>query len=173
MTELDKFWANEIARALEQAKAAGRADVADYLSLRASNDFLRSTAVKWLMRCFVETGEEFRLKGKPISLETDTKHSFPVGHSTMAGSRFSFHYGVRSLTVEAGWTRTPEHGFISGGGLACAKVTHFGIPKANRDLLLIKVNDAPQWVVQENENIRSPLFEDFFDENFSFLFSDR
>lgn len=172
VTELDQFWANELAQALEKAKAAGRNDIADYLTLRASNDFLRSSAVKWLMRSFTDLAEEFRLTGKTISLETDTKHSFRVGHSTMAGSRLSFRYGVRALTIEAGWTRTPEHGFMRGNSLAHAKISHFGITKANKELVLVKTNDSPLWLVQEDEQIRTPLFEDFFHENFSFLLSD-
>ncbi len=171
MTELDQFWANEIASALEKARAAGRGDVAGYLHLRASNDFLRSIAVKWLMKSFVDIGDEFLLRGRNISLETTTSHRFAVGHSTMVGSRLSFRHGVRALTIEAGWTRTPEDGFIRGGGLACARITHFGFARATRELLLVKINEKPVWVLQENENIRSPLFEDFFHENFS-LFLD-
>jgi hypothetical protein len=173
VTELDQFWTNEIALALEKAKATGRRDIADYLTLRASNDFLRSSAIKWLMKAFVDVAEEFQLKGKRLSMETDTKHHFPVGHSTMAGTRLSFKFGVRVLTIEAGWTRTPEHGFMRGGTLAHAKVSHFGLIKANKDLVLVKMKDSPLWLVQEDEHIRNPLFEDFFHENFSFLFDER
>jgi len=169
VTELDQFWTDEITQALEKARAAGRHDIADYLSLRASNDFLRSAAVKWLMKSFIDLGDEFRRRGREISLKTDTKHTFSVGHSTMAGSKLSFNCGVRSLTIEAGWTRTPEHGFIRGGGLACARISHFGFAKANKELLLVKVKEHPLWVVQEDENVRTPLFEDFFHENFSFF----
>jgi hypothetical protein len=173
VTELDQFWADEISQALEKAKAAGRQDIADYLSLRASNDFLRSAAIKWLMRSFIDTGEEFRLKGRQISLQTDTKHSFAVGHSTMVGSKLSFALGVRSLSIEAGWTRTPEHGFMRGGGLACARISHFGFTRANKELLLLKVDDHPLWVVQEDENVRTPLFEDFFHDNFLIFLDDK
>ena len=169
MTELDQFWAKEIERALERAKEAGRQDIADYLNLRASNDFLRTAAVKWLMRSFIDIGDEFRLKGCDILLETDTSHSFAVGHSTMVGSRLSFRCGLRGLTVEAGWTRTPEHGFMRGGGLASARVSHYGFARKTRELLLIKIEERPVWVIQEDENLRTPLFEDFFLENFSFF----
>jgi len=169
VTELDQFWANEIAQALERAKAAGRQDIADYLNLRASNDFLRSAAVKWLMRAFVDTGDEFRLKGRDISLETNASHSFSVGHNTMVGSRLSFRCGLRGLTIEAGWTRIPEHGFMRGGGLAFARVSHYGFVKKTKELLLLKIEERPVWVIQEDEQLRTPLFEDFFHENFSFF----
>ena len=169
MTELDQFWANEIAQALEKAKAAGRQDIADYLALRASNDFLRSAAVKWLIKSFIDVGDEFRLKGCDISLETNTTHSFAVGHSTMVGSKLSFRCGLRGLTIEAGWTRTPEHGFMRGGGLAFARVSHYGFARKTKELLLIKIDERPVWVLQEDEHIRTQLFEDFFHQNFSFF----
>jgi hypothetical protein len=169
VTELDKFWAEEIAQALEKAKAAGRQDIADYLNLRASNDFLRSAAVKWLMREFAHLGEEFRLKGRQITLETNTSHSFVIGHSTMVGSRLAFRCGLRGLTIEAGWTRTPEHGFMRGGGLAFARLSHYGFARKTRELLLIKIDERPVWVIQEDEQLRTPLFEDFFHEHFSFF----
>jgi hypothetical protein len=168
VTELDKFWADEIAAALETAKAAGRQDIADYLTLRASNDLLRSTAVKWLMKGFIDTGDQLRLSGKQMSLQTDTQHSFTVGHSTMAGPKLTFSSGLRSLTIEAGWTRTPEHGFMRGGALAYARVLHFGFAKATKNLVLIKVGDRPVWAIEE-EDLRTPLFEEFFHENFAFF----
>jgi hypothetical protein len=169
VTELDQFWAEEIAQSLERAKAAGRPDIADYLTLRASNDFLRSAAVKWLLRSFVDIGEDFRLQGRNISIETNTSHSFTVGHSTMVGSQLSFRLGLRGLTIEAGWTRTPEHGFMRGGGLAFARVHHYGYAKKTRELVLIRIDERPVWVVQEDERLRTPLFEDFFHENFTFF----
>lgn len=169
MTELDQFWADEIAGALEKAKAAGRNDIADYLTLRASNDFLRSSAVKWLVRCFVDVADDYLRSGKTITLETDTKHSFSVGNSTMAGSRIAFSHGLRRLTVEAGWTRTPEHGFMRGNSLARARISHFGLAKANNELLLIRSGESPLWVVQEDEMIRKPLFDDFFLVHFKYF----
>lgn len=171
MTELDQFWASEIADALEKAKATGRHDIADYLTLRASNDLLRSASTKWLLRCFIELADELQQQGRRITLETDTKHSFAIGHSTMAGSRISFGFGLRKLTIETGWTRKPEHGFMRGNTLAHARVNHFGFAKANKHLVLIRAGESPQWVVQEDEDLRSPLFDDFFQQHFD-LFLD-
>jgi hypothetical protein len=173
VTELDQFWAAELAAALEKAKSAGRGDIADYLTLRASNDFLRSVSVKWLMSAFIDTADEFRVKGRPITLETNTKHEFKAGVNTMVGSKLKFSLGLRALSVEAGWTRLPEHGFIRGNGLAQARVSHFGLHKANKDLLLVKIGERPVWVVQEEEFVRTPLFEDFFHQHFSLLLDEK
>jgi hypothetical protein len=169
VTELDKFWADEIAGALERAKAAGRTDIADYLTLRASNDLLRAVAVKWLLGCFVGVGDEFRAEGRNITIETETQHSFAIGHSMMIGSKLSFRHGLRGLTIEAGWTRTPEHGFMRGGVLAFARVSHYGYARKTRELLLVRIDERPVWVIQEDERLRTPLFEDFFYEHFSFF----
>ncbi|HEX6126432.1 MAG TPA: hypothetical protein VFZ23_13740 [Pyrinomonadaceae bacterium] len=63
----------------------------------------------------------------------------------MAGSLIRIGYGVRRMTVEAGWTRMPSHGFMRSGALAAARITHFGMPKAGDELMLIRAGEAPVW----------------------------
>ena len=41
MSELDEAWALGIAEAEARARATGRADIAEYLALRSSNDLMR------------------------------------------------------------------------------------------------------------------------------------
>jgi hypothetical protein len=38
MNELDQFWSEKLSTAIGQARETGRADLADYLELKAAND---------------------------------------------------------------------------------------------------------------------------------------
>jgi hypothetical protein len=64
----------------------------------------------------------------------------------MVGERIVFRNGVRALTIEVGYPRTPQDGFITGNGLARANVRHFGDARAGIELLLVRAgtNDL-QW----------------------------
>ncbi|NJM54320.1 MAG: hypothetical protein HC846_13625 [Blastocatellia bacterium] len=136
MNELDEVWLQIMTQAQAQARADGRSDVADYLALKANNDSLRSTSCQWLLDSFLELSEEVNRKGIRLEIETENPHRFAVGHSTMVGSLLRFRYGVRCLTIETGWTRTPADGFMRGGSLAYAKISHFGMSKSNAELFI-------------------------------------
>ena len=58
MNELDEAWSEMLAGAIENARASGRGDVADFLALKRSNNALRQTAVDWLFNSFVEIASE-------------------------------------------------------------------------------------------------------------------
>ena len=135
--------------------------MADYLSLRAANDLARTTGIDWLLESFVALAGEANRAGAGIGLTRGASHRFRVGQSTMVGAVLTLRAGVRTLTVEAGWPRVPGDGIVRGGGLACARVGHFGNPKANEDLLLVQSNnDAPQWFILEPTGARARLLED-------------
>lgn len=156
MNELDEVWLQMMAQAQAQAKAAGRSDVADYLALKANNDSLRSTSCQWLFNSFLELSEEVNRQGVRLEIETENPHRFAVGHSTMVGSLLRFRYGVRCLTIETGWTRTPADGFMRGGSLAHAKISHFGMSKSNAELLLLRnKEDTPYWAAIDKEGTKS------------------
>lgn len=147
MNELDEVWLQIMTQAQAQARADGRSDVADYLALKANNDSLRSTSCQWLLDSFLELSEEVNRNGIRLEIESENPHRFAVGHSTIVGSLLRFRYGVRCLTIETGWTRTPTDGFMRGGSLAYAKISHFGMSKSNAELLLLRnKEDAPYWV---------------------------
>ncbi len=55
------------------------------------------------------------------------------------------------MTLEAGWTRTPADGFMRGGALAVARITHLGMSKANAELVLQRPGDAPVWNMLKDE----------------------
>lgn len=145
MNELDEVWADKLNEALIKAQTTGRGDVAEYLALKATNDAIRATSIKWLFDSMLEVASQANRNNAQITIENENPHHFAFGNATMVGSFLRFRQGVRCLTLEAGWTRTPADGFMRGGALAAARVLHFGIAKATTDLLLIRNLDLPQW----------------------------
>ncbi len=146
MSELDEAWAAALSEAEQKARLAGRKDVAEYLSLKNSNDLLRTAGVRWLIESFTIAAGEANRAGASIQISTAEGHQFRVGTSTMRGQLVTLSYGVRTLFVEAGWPRVPRDGIVRGGGLACANIRHLGIRTASEELLLAKTNNGtPNW----------------------------
>jgi hypothetical protein len=161
MGELDVEWERRVAEAAERARAVGRADVADYLKLRAANDVARAIGVQWLIDAFIVAADEALLKGADLRLDPADEHSFRVSQSTMVGRRLTVRSGlVRALTVEAGWPRTPSDGVVLGGGIARARISHFGDHTAGEELLLFRRGDeAPRWLVLTESGTRENFDE--------------
>lgn len=158
--------------AINKARSTGRTDVAEYLALKAGNDQLRAASCRWLFASFTELSDEVNRRGIRLNIENQNPHRFAVGHATMVGSLISFRYGLRNLTVEAGWTRTPQDGFIRGGGLACARISHFGMSKHNAELVLVRSSEnVPQWFSVTKEGKRNPVYSNSLREHFN-LFLD-
>ena len=146
MSELDEAWALALAEAEQKARLAGRQDIAEYLSLRNSNDLLRKAGIDWLVTSFVNLAGDANRAGANIQSSTTDGHRFRIGNSTMVGRLVTLNSGVRTVAVEAGWPRVPRDGFVKGGGLAAANIRHVGIKSASEQLLLSKLsNGAPQW----------------------------
>jgi len=146
MSELDEAWAAALSEAERKARLAGRKDVAEYLSLKNSNDLLRKAGIDWLLNEFTVLAGEANRAGASIQTSKQEGHRFRTGTSTMVGHLLTLTNGVRTLYVEAGWPRTPRDGFVRGGGLAVANIRHLGIRAANEELLLAKSNTGgPAW----------------------------
>ena len=146
MSELDEAWAAVLSEAELRARQAGRSDIADYLSLRNSNDLLRKAGVDWLLAEFTALAAEANRAGASIQILRDHEYRFKIGSSTMVGHLLTFKNGVRTLFIEAGWPRVPRDGFVRGGGLACANIRHLGLKAANEELLLTKSQQGtPVW----------------------------
>jgi hypothetical protein len=161
LSELDEQWAVAMAEAERRARAAGRADLAEYLSLRAANDLARSTGIEWLYETFQTLAGVANRAGSSIQIAHRDAHRFTVGTATMVGRLLTFSQGVRRLMVEAGWPRLPGDGFVRGGGLASAHIRHFGRRAADEELLLVRSQaGAPQWLVLEKTGERTPLSEE-------------
>ena len=162
VSELDEAWELAIAEAERRARETGRGDIADYLALRASNDLARRSGIDWLLTGFMAIVGEANRAGASVMIEQTDAHRFMIGNATMVGTKITFRFGLRALTIEAGWPRVPRDGFIRGNGLARARIDHFGIKKHNEELLLVKkTKDAPpEWVIiDEDTGTRSPLIE--------------
>jgi hypothetical protein len=155
MDELDEVWSQMLENALAEAKTAGRGDVADYLALKASNDRIRQTAVKWLFDTMTEIAAHANRKNANITIENENPHAFTYHHANLVGSLLRFRQGVRCLTVEAGWTRAPQDGFMRGGALAAARITHFGMSKSNAELHLLRFEAKPHWFAVERDGMRT------------------
>jgi hypothetical protein len=151
MNELNEVWAQMIDDALKKASASGNGDVAEYLTLKATNDKIRQASVEWLLGSMLEIASFANQNGAGITIENENPHQFSFKNANLVGWLVRFVQGVRCLTAEAGWTRTPTDGFMRGGALACAKISHFGVSRHNAELFLINTNDFPNWFsIDEN-----------------------
>ena len=159
MSELDEAWAAALSEAEQKARLAGRRDVAEYLSLKNSNDLLRKAGIDWLLNSFTVQAGEANRAGSSIQIANDREHRFKVLNSTMVGKLVTLTNGVRRLYVEAGWPRVPRDGIVRGGGLACANIRHMGIRAASEELRLLKSNTGtPVWTVTSRRG-RQALLE--------------
>ena len=158
--DLEDVWAAMLAAAEAQARAAGRSDIAEYLALRKSNDFLRKTACDWLFATFRNIAGEMNRAGASLEMSNEDNYQFKVGSATMMGQCLRLETGVRQLMVKVGWPRVPRHGFIRGGGLALGQVQHRGIKSASEELRLVKsASGSPQWIVDDNRKPPTALRE--------------
>lgn len=162
MDEFEQELSERLTAAQERARVSGRGDVADYLNLREANDSVRAESVAWLVDAFTALAGEANRAGASVGLARDEAHRFRVGNSTMVGGRLVLSSGVRRVTIEAGWPRAPRDGIVRGGGLACARVTHFGDERAGEEYLLApsSADENPRWLVLEPSGARPPLTED-------------
>ena len=160
VSELDEAWALALAEAERRARALGQSELAEYLSLKNSNDLLRTSGIEWLISTFTILAGEANRAGASLQIASLDTHRFRIGNSTMVGRLLTFSNGVRKLFVEAGWPRTPRDGIVRGGGLACANIRHLGLTSANEELLLAKTNTGtPAWLSSVKKSPRNVLHE--------------
>jgi len=169
MNDLEDAWELALAEAAQRAQRTGRADIARYLDLRRRNDLLRRTAIDWLNAAFTSLAADANRSSAGIQIERHEDHRFRRGPATMVGTAVIFRRGVRALTIESGWPRTPRDGIVRGDGLACANIKHLGRARLNDELVLAKTkNESPQWYVQKDDQ-RSPLNDSILRRHFSIL----
>lgn len=155
MTELDQVWSQMLGEAATKAIASGQRDIADYLRLKAANDVVRTVGVGWLIDTVIEIAGNAMRDHNTITIEREDPHNFAHGNSNMVGTLLTVRYGVRCLTVEAGWTRTPSDGIMLGRALAIANIAHFGLPKHRAELRLAHGETLPNWVDKNDAVIDS------------------
>lgn len=151
MNELDEVWEQDLNDAIRHAENTGRSDVAEYLSLRDTNDAIRTESVKWLFDTVLDIVFAFNNHGASIKIEQKEKHQFNHERANLTGQILKLEQGVRCLTFEAGWTRNPGDGFMRGGALVFARIRHFGFSKENEELALLRFEDVPQWFTVADE----------------------
>jgi len=172
MSEMDEMWSEMLAEARENARASARHDVADYLDLKATNDLIRRTGVAWLFETAITMVAAANRSNAAVAIERTEPHSFNYRGANIVGSAVSFRYGVRCLTVEAGWTRTPADGFMRGGGLALARLRHFGIPAKNAEIALTATSGPPMWRVVREDAMQDEVRSEFLRSHVDLLTGD-
>jgi hypothetical protein len=99
---------------------------AEYLALKAANDELRERGKKWLWNALdvicSEISRELSARNNPPLQVGRQEWRFKVEDSTMVGERFGARFREKTLLVEAGWPREPQHRFVPGRGLARARI---------------------------------------------------
>lgn len=160
MSETDEEWTRRIWEAAARAREQGRGDVVEYLALRQTNDEARRAGIALLLDSFMRAVAIVNRAGAGLNLERTDNHKFKVGTATMVGERIAFRYGVRALSIEVGYPRAPGDGIITGGGLACALIKHFGQPKLDTKLLLRRTSDAALHWMQIGDLKRESIFSD-------------
>jgi hypothetical protein len=151
--ELDEIWAEMFQR------SSGALD--ELIALKATNDEIRTKGVEWLLNAFTELGGEANRRQIAIEVQREDPHNFSAYGANMVGSKTSFRYGLRSMTIEAGWTRGPADGFMRGGALAIANINHFGLKQHSATLALLKTEKLPEWHEIDRDNVARPIrFED-------------
>jgi len=169
VNELDIEWENRIASALAAAQNAGREEIVDYLRLRSANDAVRREGIGWLTDSFIRlaTSRESELAG--ITAERLDGHTFLLGRTSLTGILVEIKHGVRCIKVEAGWTRAPGDGIMRGGAMALGRITHFGFPKSNAELALIRREESLVWTAMDERSVVTRLDADAIQRHFGLL----
>lgn len=157
MNELDEFWEQLLAEAAKNPNKIQNQRLNDFLAVKTANDSIRQTAVNGLFETMLEIAAHANRKNANIVIERENTHRFSLEKFSMTGEFLKFRRGVRCLTVEAGWTRTPKDGFMRGNALAVARISHFGMPKANAELHLLKFENQPQWFTIDKNGMKISL----------------
>jgi hypothetical protein len=163
MTELDQVWSEMLSKAAANAVVSGQHDIADYLRLKATNDAIRSAGVGWLLDTLIDLAGHETRKQKDLEIERKEPHNFSRGHSNLVGTYLEIRHGVRCLSIEAGWARTPRDGVMRNGALAVARVSHFGLPARAVEFRLVHGETLPRWLDETDKTIDSSDLERHLD----------
>lgn len=152
----------------------------EYTALRAANEQLREAAKQQLFAWLDTISSEVSraLAGEPLQVGRQ-EWQFKVGPAaTMVGERYGARRHGRTLLVEVGWPREPQHGYVPDGGLARARV---GLsqnimlePQIIAELILKKLPGAnePQWFVLADKRVGNPVSETLIRSYFQLLLAD-
>jgi len=156
VAEHDNIWPQILAGSIGDEASAGHRALADFVAVKATNDEIRQRAIDWLLNLFSELAGQLNRRNIAIEIERNEPHSFPAFGANMVGLKTTYRHGLRCLTVEAGWTRTPSDGFMRGGSLAVVQIRHFGLKRHSIDLALLRSGDRPEWHIVDNDRVARP-----------------
>jgi hypothetical protein len=99
---------------------------AEYLALKEANDQLREHGKQWLWNALdalcSEISRELAANSSPSLQVGRQEWQFKVENATMVGERLGARFREKTLVVEVGWPREPQHGFVPDRGLARARI---------------------------------------------------
>jgi hypothetical protein len=159
MSDFEELVAAKLVDAIETARSSGRDDIADYLALKAANDTIRQREIDSLFKAFIGVALSAENVERNVQVERESPYSFRHGDATMKGTLLQMTRGLRSLTVEAGWTRAPGDGFMRLGAMVVARLTHYGLPEKNAVLMLKPHDDGHSWFELQNDRIAAVVFQ--------------
>jgi hypothetical protein len=133
----------------------------DYLKLKAANDQLRERGKAWLLETLnllcAEINRGFTQQAQPSVIQVGRQEwQFKVGNSLMVGERLGVRYRGRTLIIEVGWPREPQHGHVPGQGLARGRVslsqnTLLAAQAIDELILKRRSNDDAAWYIIEQQ----------------------
>jgi hypothetical protein len=157
-------------------------DFADeYLSLKAANDELRERGKQWLWNALdticSEISRDLSAQNNPPLQVGRQEWRFNVEDSTMVGERFGARFREKTLIVEAGWPREPQHGFVPDRGLARGRIGFSQNvmleARTVAELVLNRQNESdPAWHLIANKKLGARVTESHLREYFNLILGD-
>ena len=139
---------------------------ATYTALRQANDRLRERGKQWLWDALTTVCAEINGSSSATSANllqiARQDWSFNLGKSVMVGERFGIRFRGKTMLVECGWPREPEHGFVPDQGLARARVSFslstFLTEKVSEELILKpRGKEGAAWFVIRSGKVESEI----------------
>lgn len=152
--------------------------LAEYLALRAANDRLRESGSAWLRESIeriCNTINTSRPEDQQSIQLGRQEWQFTVEEATMVGERIGLRHGYRTLLIEIGWPRLPEHGFVPDNGLARGQIgmsQNTMLDPQTLTGIILKRNpqtssSTPLWHLIANkklgENLTEPILKKYID----------
>jgi hypothetical protein len=149
---------------------------AELNALKAANDALREEGKRWLFETLERLAAELspapaeaggptnQPPSQPMLQVGRQEWQFEVERQKMVGERLGVRWRERTLVVEVGWPRLPEHGFVPDQGLARGRVG-FSQNVMLEPLLIDEITlrrqrgGAPVWHVIANQKLGEPVTE--------------
>lgn len=161
---------------------------ADLSALKAANDELREHGKRWLFETLEQMADEINLQsGIMVNSQSDAppnsdailigkqEWQFEVEKSVMVGERMGVRRRERTIVIEVGWPRLPEHGYVPDQGLARGRVSLS--PNVMIDPLLIdeiilkrQREGEPIWQMIANKKLGDVITQDKLREYIQRLF---